>query len=373
VTRGWRIALALAGAAVVLSLAAEQVDRATREPAGPRSSAFATAPEGLAAYADLLRRFGHPVRHLREAPAEAELEPGSTVVVLDPHRLLGDDSAALRRFVRSGGRLIAGGTAPGPWVERLAPGIEWSDAPANRARPLVPVPETAGVREVVSAGDGSWSDAGEALPVVAADGRPLAAVAALGEGRATLLADASPLQNRLLGRGDNAAFGLALAGATDRPVAFVESVHGYGRATGIRAIPWRWRWVLAGLTLAALVWLVSRGRRLGPPEREQRELPPPRRMYVEALGATLAKTRSPRIATAAVQAAARERLLREGTGAAGDDALRRAAARAGLSDEETVALLRPAASGNDLLLAGRALARVWSAHEPRPEREPVAP
>ena len=34
-----------------------------------------------------------------------------------------------------------------------------------------------------------------------------------GRGRALLLADAAPLQNRLLGRADNAALGLALAGA----------------------------------------------------------------------------------------------------------------------------------------------------------------
>src|SRR5207249_7350779 len=104
---------------------------------------------------------------------------------------------------------------------------------------------------------------------------------AVGRGRVALLADASPLQNRFLGEADDAALGLALAGPRKRPVAFVESVHGYGRASGVRAIPTSWRWALGGLVLAALVLIWARGRRLGPAERTTRDLPPPRRDYVD--------------------------------------------------------------------------------------------
>jgi hypothetical protein len=122
-----------------------------------------------------------------------------------------------------------------------------------------------------------------------------------------LLARSSPLQNRLLGRADNAALGLALAGEAGRPVVFVETVHGYGLASGLAAIPDRWLWVLGGLLVAALTWMLARGRRLGPPERERRELPPPRRAYVEALGAALARTRSPQAAGEVVRSAIRSR------------------------------------------------------------------
>src|SRR5436853_88166 len=52
-----------------------------------------------------------------------------------------------------------------------------------------------------------------------------------------LLPDASPLQNRLLGTADNAAFGLALAGPSTRPVEFLESYHGYGQSAGLSALP----------------------------------------------------------------------------------------------------------------------------------------
>jgi hypothetical protein len=160
---------------------------------------------------------------------------------------------------------------------------------------------------VRTAGPGSWSASGEALPALGGTGTTLLAVAAPGRGRALLLADSSPLQNRLLGRADNAALGLGLAGEPGRPVVFVETVHGYGLASGLAAIPDRWLWVLGGMLLAALTWMLARGRRLGPPERERRELPPPRRAYVEALGAALARTHAPAAAGDVIRDAIRAR------------------------------------------------------------------
>ena len=342
-------------AALAFVLVVERLDRAMRTPGGPTSSSFATGPTGLAAYADLLAGYGHPIRRVRDAPAEAELDPRSTVVVLDAEGLTRADAEALRSFTRAGGRLLTGGDSP-RWLDRLALDVRWSDDGSNRAAPLAPVPEVAGVSAVAAAARGSWRDAGAALPVLGFDDRWLALVAEVGRGRAFLLADASPLQNRLLGRADNAALGLALAGGRGRTVAFLESVHGYGRASGFAAIPDRWRWTLGGLALAAILWMLARGRRLGPAESATRDLPPPRRLYVEALGAVLAKTKSPQAAGALVQAAARERL---GEATTADHArLRRAAGRAGLSEEETQALTRPVEKRDDLVAAGRALARI---------------
>ena len=120
------------------------------------------------------------------------------------------------------------------------------------------------------------------------------AVAQLGAGRAVLLADASPLHNRALARADSAAFGLAAAGAARRPVAFLETVHGYGEATGLAALPARALWAIAGLALAALALVWSMARRLGPPEDEARALAPPRRDYVEAVAVRAGGERRPR-------------------------------------------------------------------------------
>jgi hypothetical protein len=350
--RAWKAVGIAVGAVVAVNLVLQRVDRATGTPGGPVSSSFATTPEGLAAYADLLRRAGHPIERLRVTPADGALDPASTVVVLDPDGLTGDDAERLKLFVEDGGRLVTGGSAPGSWLERLVPDApEWDSDGVPTARPLVPAAELAGVREVRTASGGSWRDAEGTLPAMAGRGGVLLSLASVSAGRVLLLADASPLQNRLLDRADNAALGLGLAGPAGRPVVFAESVHGYGRASGFGAIPARWWWTLGGLGIAALVWMVARGRRLGPPERATRRLGPPRREYVEALGGVLARTRTPVAAGELVRAAALDRLPATGDVGA-------AAAHAGLAPAETRALLDGVNDAAGLLAAGQALARL---------------
>lgn len=360
--RWWWFAAALVAIVIVWNLVAAGLDKVGGQPGGPTSSSYATAPTGVAAYADLLARRGHRVSRLRTAPAEAALDPRATIVMLDPESVVPDDVAALRAFAEAGGRLVVGGSAPG-WVDTLLDEPPtWTDEGTIRAEPLAPAAEILGLRAVRTAGAGSWSDAGEALPALGSGSSALLLVASPGEGRVALLADVSPLQNELLDVADNAALGLALAGEPERPVQFVESVHGYGGATGLAAIPMRWRWVLGGLILAALLLMLARGRRLGPPERWARELPPPRQQYVESLASTFAKTKraAPAAAIPILQRAARERLAHQaglGPGAP-DDALARAGEHLGLPESEIHALLAANGQEIDLLAVGRALARL---------------
>ena len=360
-SRTWRVLALLGGALVGLNLLVLALDRTTGGPRGPTSSSYATAADGLAAYADLIGRAGHPVVRLRAPLASADLAPSSTLVLLDPTAVGRADARALRRFLESGGRLVAGATRPGRWLGTLVDRPPaWSTEGARAAAPISPLAEVAGVTSIRAGGRGSWSDAGQAVPALAGASATLLVVARVGDGRAALLADTSVLQNRLLGKADNAALGLALAGERRRPVHFIESVHGYGEASGLRAIPANWRFALAGLGLAALVLILARGRRLGPPEPEARAYPPPRREYVESLAGVLARTRRPQEALAPLQAAARERLARRAglPADAGSDALARTGARVGLTEAETRAVLRPARSQDDVLAAGRALARL---------------
>lgn len=360
--RRWALAALVAVLVVgvnVLFSGADAVD-------GPRSSSYATTPTGTAALAALLERDGRRVRRLR-APLEERRPPvGVTVFVLDPVRLSGGEAAALARFVRGGGRLVAAGRG----VERLAAELR-AGAPTAAAdgprvlRVAAPAPETAEVREVRASGERAWVDAGGALPLLAAGGRTGAVALDVAEGRLLLLADAGPLQNRALAEADNAALALGLAGPRGRDVAFVESIHGYEEATGLAAIPGRWVLAVAGLALAALLFALARGRRFGPPERAQRELDPPRRAYVEALAASLARTEDRSRAAAPVRDAARAALARRSGLAADADSAqwRRAAERLGLPDDEVSAL---AADGPlDLLATGRALARLTPPPDPR--------
>ena len=329
-------------------------------PGGPTSSSYATAGDGLAAYAELLARHGHPVERLRTSLDEADLDPGTTLVLADPGTVTPEELQALARFVGAGGRLVAAGRDAAPVLAGLpGGGPEWSDAAVRSAQVVAPAPEVANVTTVVSAGDGAWRRAGGTLPLLGDDDRLLATVASVGAGRVVALADASPLQNRLLARADNAAFALAAAGA-GRPVAFAEAQHGYGRGTGLGAIPARWRWALAGSVLAAMTWMWSRSRRLGPPDDVERPTPPPRRAYVDAMAGALARTRQPEVVAAPLQDRARRRLAaRAGLSAeATEEDLRRAARDLHLPADDVDALFRPSRSDEDVLAVGRALSQL---------------
>jgi len=346
-----RVLLAVAAAFVALIVA---IDRLAPEPSGPDGSSYATAPAGTAAYAELLHRAGQPVRRIRTPLAERAPDPAWTLAVLDPERVEPDEAAAIRRFVEAGGRLIAAG-ATYRWLARVLdapPG--WGPGEPGEARVVAPVPETAGVTAVAFAEGGRWETLGGALPVLAGPDGPVAAVAEQGEGRAVLLPDASPFVNARLAHADNARFALDAAGG--RTVAFLETVHGYGEATGLGALPGRAVWVLAGLALAALALVWSMARRFGPPEDDAAALAPPRRDYVDAVAAGLvASGDGDGVAEAAARGARRRLADRAGLPpAAAESALREAAERLGLDAAETAAVL----GDGDALAAGRALAKL---------------
>jgi Domain of unknown function (DUF4350) len=357
--RAARVAKGAGIAIVAFVAAAALINGFTPHASGPPSSSYATAADGLAGYASLLGRNGHPVIRLRTAPSHAALDPRDTLVFLDPEVVLREDVAAMRRFVIAGGRLIAGGREPETWVsELLGDSPAWSATGPARTGRLLPLAETSGVGTVDTAGEGSWSDAGATVPVVGEPGTSLLTVTRLGKGRIALLADPSPLQNRLLADADNAALGLALAGGQGRPVAFDEAAHGYGGKRGLGALPTRWKWTLIGLLVAALVAVAARIRRLGPPEPQAAPLLPPRRAHVEALASALSRTGRPGEAAAPVRRHARAQILRRAglPATAADDAVRDAAERLGLSAEE----IRAVTSGadGDLLEVGRASAKL---------------
>ena len=335
-------------------------------PGGPTSSSYATADDGLAAYAELLIRHGRPVRQLRVSLDEADLDPGTTLVLADPTGMTDAEVAALAAFIGAGGRLLAAGAGAEPVLAGLpGGGPEWEDDGVDSARPLVPVPELAGVRTVETGGNGVWRRSGGTLPVLGGPDGVLATVATVGQGRVLALADASPLQNRLLAQADNAAFALAAAG-DGQPVAFAEAQHGYGQGRGLRALPARWRWALGGGFLAAVVWMWSRGRRLGPPDDVERPDPPARRAYVDAMAGALARTRQPEVVVAPLQDRARRRLAaRAGLPAdAGEGALRDAATHLGLAPGEVDVLFRPCRADADVVAVGRTMAQLTGAATP---------
>ena len=348
---------------VLFNLALFWLNQAAGGPSGPTSSSYATSPEGVRAYADLLVEEGHDVERLRSRVDEVDVEGASTIVMLDPGTVTAEEAEALHTFVQSGGRLVVSVAEPAPWLETVTgERIAWSAGGPADIRPLVAVPEVAGVEAVRAEGSGRWDDLGGAVPVLGdgSAGGVVLAIATVGAGRVALLADDSPLQNRLLASGDNAALGLALAGEAERPVLFAESHHGYGEAIGLSALPSGWKAALAGFGVAALVLVVARGRRLGPPEQTSRDLAPPRIAYVESVAGILARTGHPQAAIAPVAEAARAATIRRaGLPAGADDAAVADAARGlGVSEAGVAAMFGRAHNDLQVLEAGRALAQL---------------
>ena len=324
-SRTWRVVLAVVALLVVVNLALRLLGTLTGgTPGGPRSSSYATSPQGDAAFADLLGHAGHSVEQVRSLPHRSPPDAGATVFLLDPPALGTQDLQALHTFVRDGGRLVVSGL-PREAVSELAP-----SASGRRTRVQGIDVETR----------------------------------RLGRGSVLVLSDSSPLQNRFLGYGNNAAFGLALAAPHGRPVAFLESYHGYGTGSGLSALPLSWKLLLAGLGLSAIVYMVARGRRFGPPEQEGRSLAPPRREYVDSLAAVIARSRRRDAAVGLVRREARDAVLRRAAlpPDAGHAAFRSAARRVGLADDDTEALVRPAETDADVLAVGRAAARIRQDH-----------
>jgi hypothetical protein len=332
---------------------------------GSPSSSYSYRADGASAWAELLSRFGRPVERLRGDLQPAPLDPAGTLVVLDAPGLTDAETEAVAGFVRHGGHLVVGGGGVDSLLEAVVdepPLFTGKDGVRNASPVGTPAPEVEGVRRVRAGRLGSWQVPGRLQPILAGDGGRVIAVAGdSGSGRVVALADPSPVQNMFLAAEDNAAFALGVVGQ-GRRVLFAEGAHGYGESEGLAALPRRWRLVLAGLGLAAAIWLYARSRRLGPPEDEARPLPPPRWAYVDAVAGTLTRTRRPQEAAEPVRRRARE--LIAGRAAlppdAGPDDLYQAALRLGVPPDEAAAALGASGPTEEVtvLAAGRALARL---------------
>lgn len=273
----------LAGFVVVLVA----IDRLSPAPEGPPGSSYATTPFGAAAYASLLDRAGQPVRQLRTPIAEREPRDDETLMIIDPDVMEPEEAEAIRAWVEDGGRLVLAASSEVAWIEQLldTPPV-WTGTDQLARTPLIPLGEVDTVQSLDGTG---FDELGPNLPMLGPADAPMAALARLGRGSVILLADSSPITNRGLVRGDNAAFGLAIAGGG--PVAFLETVHGYGVSRGFGGLPTEVKWALLGLALTSLIALWAAGKRFGEPEDEDNEPPPPRVEYVDALAGSLARAK----------------------------------------------------------------------------------
>jgi len=327
----------------------------------PGSSAEDGGSRGIYGWRALLDASGREVGEVDQVPARADLDPDTTAVLIDPGTIGAEDAAALRAFVADGGRLVVGGEIDANSLAAIVDaGVDRSSGrSAETLRAYVPASELAGVATITTSGEGSFTSAGGALPIAGGED-PGVLRATIGDGATLALADASPVQNRLLASGDNARFALGLTGEEDRPVVFLERVRSPA-GSGLAALPGSWGWAAGGLVLAGLLLAAASARRPGPPQLHARPLPPPRRDYVDATAGLLARTHDPSATTGRLRDHARQLLVsRAGIAAdASQEELRRAGLAAGLADRELEAVLGSSESSDAMLASGAALAKLW--------------
>ena len=341
----WAVA-GLAALGVLLIIAFTVGPGSVGDGSAPSGSSYGYDMAGLAAYAELLEEAGHEVDRVRRPVAEQRPDPGSVVVLADVVSIAPEDEFALERFVAFGGRLVLVGASVAfldlPPLGPAEPGVA----------PLVfPDPELEGISRISSPARRAWDDTGSLVPLFGSSGAIVVATTDLGEGRVYALAS-EILANGALADADNAALGLALAGDPTRPVLFLEYPHGYAEATGVSALPGRWKWTLGGLFAAGLVWLAAHSRRLGPPEDVDRALAPPRVLYVDSLAASMVRTRERGPATEPVRARIAHHMDRRGLSAAD------LATLLGLDEGDVEKARTAPATDKDVIEAGRVLARL---------------
>jgi hypothetical protein len=367
---GRRFGIAAAGVIggiIALNLLASGVDRAVggNQPSGVPGSSYGTQDSGLAAAASLFTHYGHPVQRRRGAIGAATLDPSTTMFVIEPQSLTEDDEATLLEFVSRGGRLVIGGSDPF-YLRRLRDRPpEWDP---NGLRSYAEIAPVLGARRVEAAGNGVWTSPGSGTVFAHTGDAALLTEEDVGGGEIYFLADVSPLENDYLARADDAAFALGLAGERARPVVFAEGTHGFGEKRGLSAIPTAWKISLLILAGAAVVLAWSRSRRLGPPDRPARDLPPPRAEYVRALAVTLERARDPGAALAPLQQWARLHIARRAhlRSDASPEEIDRAAITLGFTEAERAAIWYPPTDDDTALALGQLVSRLSQA-----ERNPA--
>ena len=285
-----RVVIVVVGLVLGLNVVLAALDLAVgSDPGGPSGSTFSTGEDGVAAWAELLEARGVPVTRIRTPLADADLDPPTTLVVVDPPRHR-PRAAASPRWPTT----WPPGAAWSPWAVRpptsssRAVGRDpgWTGAGPTRPRALTLDPgDRRGRRRCSGDGRGSYRHPGG----LRAPGRRRRPGRRGGAGRGRGGGRPDPAVEPLPGRGRRRRLrpgpGGRRAGRLRRGRARLRREPGAGGPALLRGSR-----PAAALLVAALLAMWCAGQRLGPPERTERRLAPPRTAYLDAMVAALSRT-----------------------------------------------------------------------------------
>jgi hypothetical protein len=373
-----RLALWLVAISLVYQVAASLVSGVVGSPHSVtgQGSSLDTTSSGTAAFARLLSDNGHTVDRLTSNLSSRSPHAFGDLFTLDPTSWSAADTRGVEGLLAHGVTVtLSGKSAAIAVLDRIAPAskVRWSSMSADTVTSFANSPLATGVERVASPGPGTFvvTHAGPGLVILARGSGGVLALAIHHGGWLVVLASSSPLWNQNLASSDNAAFGLNLAAPSHSVAAFDEYAHGVGvPGSGLASLPGPWRFGLAAILLALLVWIVSASRRFGPPQETERRSLPPRIGYVNAMATRLSTRPNDEIAatTNIVRSELRLTLARRfGLPVDASDELLQSVASYSAKDDgefaEMVALaVKEPTDRDDALGAARALAML---HRPR--------
>jgi hypothetical protein len=247
----------------------------------------------------LLQETGYPVERWEQSLTEMGTGKNKTLILAEPNSYVNTaERAALDKFLRDGGRLIA----IGPSARRFLPhdsiqpdpvkGLVWEKYPAR-----APSAITHAAPQITMAPRASWESPFSALPLYGTEKDTVVVAYSHGEGKVIWWASATPLTNAGIKEPGNLEFFLACLGNKDTTrIYWDEYYHGYGRS-----IQASYEYKLSGIMLAQLVLLViavlwTFSRRSGPlrPSAPEVRLSPLE--FVETLGGLYEHARASSVA-----------------------------------------------------------------------------
>ena len=281
-----KLLIGAAAALLALALAAAMVGTE-----GPRSqgypSSYSAASDGGKAAFLTLQKLGYKTERWLEPPQGLNSQD-SLLILADPFiRPSKSEREALRKYVESGGKILATGFSSNMLLPEAAANVndvlavEWKEFPAEMPGAL-----TRGAPAITLVPLAKWTgSAARYVPLYGTAEAPVAVVYQLGRGEILWLAASTPLSNAGIQRAGNLELLLNFAGSPQRTRIFWdEYFHGQGRSLADYFERTPLPWGLAQLALLLGLALLAFSRRSGPVHALPRESRLSSLEFIDTLG-----------------------------------------------------------------------------------------
>ena len=228
-------------------------------------SAYSTASRGCKAAFLLLQQAGYDAQTWERPLAELPDGKGTLLLASPAGYPQHAEKAALEKFLRNGGRVIAAGRFAGfylPIDEGTAPSL--ADQIQKQIPSLSPSPITRAAPEITLVPRMYWRGTEDVVPLYGDEGGTVVVQYRVGSGSVLWLADPGPVTNAGLKEPGNLEFLLtALGPPQDGPVLWDEYVHGFERHGYSRHSRSMIAWIFVQLGLVGLAVMATYSRRNG--------------------------------------------------------------------------------------------------------------